>query len=212
MITPEQQRLIAASGGDLPALQAALDAGEHVLAQADAALCVAAEYGQVAAVKALLAAGADYSARDYSALRAAVRNGHLDVLECLITAGAAVYMVDDAALCAAAWAGHATVIRLLREHGVELYRHLEAIDMYPENVQVALFEAGDISDLSVTDLARQGVCPAALGALLERQGQPGLMAILAATQMLEPLTPQARADLLEEMLTNLEQPEIPHAR
>lgn len=154
--------MMAAGAGDLDAVNTAvaeLAAGEsqpELVVALNVALRMAAEHGQVAAVKALLAAGADWSAGDCPALQAAVRNGHLAVLECLITAGAAVYMVDDAAPHAAAWAGHGAVIRLLREHGGELYQYLEAIDMYPENVQVALFAAGDVSDLSVKDLARQG--------------------------------------------------------
>lgn len=136
----------------------------------DIALCWAAERGRLSEVAQLLADGANVHADDNYPLR-----------------WAAIY-------------GHAAIVRLLRAHGARLEgRVANGLHVYSQNVQAMLFAAGDVSALSVIDLAGQGVSPEALCILLDRQGQSELTAMIAATKLLHPLTPQARAVLLGEL-------------
>lgn len=241
MIPPEQRLLNAAGAGDLAALRSALAAGANVRdaedlalrhaaecghtaiveallaaganlhAKDDEALRVAAERGHIATVKVLLEAGADVSAREDYPLRWASEHGHTEIVECLITAGANIHAIEDQALRSTAWAGHTPLVRLLRAHGAALTALPNDLDTYPENVQVALFAAGNVSDLSVTELAHQAICPAALCVLLERQGYAELAATLKATRMLESMAPEERAVVLLDLMTQSVQPEIIHA-
>lgn len=198
----------AAEHGHFAVVEHLLAAGAHVDAQDNYALRLASGRGSLDIVQALLAAGADVHALDGLALQAAAEGGHLDVVECLLAAGADVNANNGLALRWSAKYGHAAVVRLLRAKGASLAglsgyfdRYPDRFDSYPEMVQVALFEAGDLTGISITDFAKKAVCPAALCVLLERQGQPGLANLISASQMLEPLTPDKRAEILSELLT-----------
>lgn len=201
---------------------------EH-LSDLDNQLAQAAHHGDLACVKDLVAAGADANTDDALALRMAVQAGHAQVVDYLLTAGAnanasggytlvwAAHQGDPdvvklllaagadvnafTAIDFAMHAGNAPVIRLLREYGAWLRDDIRRdLSAHTPAVQVALLAAGDIDGLSAAAMARQGVCPEALCVLLERQGQAELATMAKSTRMLEPLTPEARADLLEELL------------
>lgn len=201
----------AAEAGDLAGVRSALDAGADVHFGNDEPLRLAAEHGHLAVVTCLLAAGADLHAqRDY-ALRWAAEGGHLDVVACLLTAGADVHAEENLALVWAAESGHAPVVQLLREHGADHGYILDELHRYSPAVQVACLARGDLTGVSLTDLVGRGLCPDAICVLLERQGHAALARMLSATQMLASLTPDARAEMLGDMLVSAST-ELPHVK
>lgn len=111
---------------------------------------------------------------------------------------------DNGALHAAVNGGHWPVVVLLLRAGASIPADLGG------DKQVAACAAGALTEFSAVSLARQGFCPEAVCELLKQQGRVDLAATLTATQMLEPLDPEARADLLENMLAQYQQPESPH--
>lgn len=168
----------------------------------------AASAGDLAGVKAALAAGADVHAvpsdetdslpfEELCALRVAAINGHTAVVACLLDAGA-----DAAAagLLEQALQGHADICYLLRRHGALLFDLRSRLAELNPAVQVALLGAGDVSTLAAPELAHEGIWPAALVILLERQGHAELAAMLTATQMLEPMAPDERGAVLAELM------------
>lgn len=226
----DTQLKTAAEAGDLSGVRAAFEAGANVHVSGDYALRHAAANGHLAIVKQLVdwganlnenqayalwwaahnghadvvaflvAAGADMHEDAGAVLQVAARQGHVEMLAQLLDAGAGVHIESLDALYWALNGGHISAARLLLAHGAQLGSVLPWVHNYPPATQEALLESGDVSDLAAIDLARQGLCPEALCVLLERQGQAELATMLAATQMLEPLDPEARARLLVEML------------
>lgn len=177
----------------------------------DEALRNAARIGSFTGVQAALSAGANVHANNDLALRTAALNGYLEVVRCLLDAGADIHELDGAALRWAAVQGHVAVVRVLLEYGALVFHAtLTRMGGLQPAVQMALVEAGNIAGLSATDMARKGGCPSALCALLARQGYSEVSAMLEAMQLLEPLEPEARADLLTDLLAQYTQPEIPH--
>lgn len=206
---------------------------EARLLQLDAQLIQAIRLGGVAGVQAALASGARLHSRHVYAqpspptrsgqvsarptryvyaqpLQAAAANGMRDIVLCLLAAGAHVHTDKDRALLWAAQNGHAPVVHLLREYGAHLKPVLPLLHTFPSDAQVAAICNGDVAGLSAIDLTRQGVCPEALCVLLNRQGQAALAAMLGATQILAPLTPEDRAAMLGGFLRTDAQPESPH--
>lgn len=226
----DEQLLAAASCGDLPGVQAALTAGADVNANLGYALQAGAEIGRLDIVEYLLAAGIDLHDDETYALPFAAQNGHMAVVKCLLAAGVDVHTMDDYALTLAAKGGHleivkvlldaganvkaeesialaeavecghAAIVRLLRAHGGNPSLIIEDLPDYSEVVQVAVLGHGDPGDLVLTSVAKLGICPEALCALLARQGHGELATMLKATRMLEPLTPDARAEMLAGFL------------
>lgn len=227
----DEQLITAAETGDLPGVQAALAAGANVHARDEHALRWAAQFGHLAVVECLITAGADIHSNDDCALRWAAEMGHLDLVRYLLASGAHLHASEDYALRISAENGHAplvefliaaganaraeityalgvasgnghtTVVRLLRKHGAGI-EAMMPMTQYRKEVQVALLAEGDVRGLSVIDLARRGVCPDALCVLLERQSHGALAIMIRATQMMEPLAPEARSALLGSLLAN----------
>jgi hypothetical protein len=123
--------LLAASEGDMPALNRCLAAGipldtrdEH----GNTALILAAQQGHKRAVLGLLAAGADLEATDengYTALIWAAQQGHAALTEVLLMRGAnidAKESHDYTALEWATWEGRTDVVRLLLNYGADPLR------------------------------------------------------------------------------------------
>lgn len=232
---------LATKAGDLAGVQAALAAGANVHAAADFSLQDAARKGRIEIVECLLTAGANVHANGDYAVRWACTNGHLAVAQILLAAGADIHAEDDYALALAAqygrleavewllsvganmnaqaglamkWAaqeGHEPIVRLFLARGADIQPLIEELPSIPPAIQLAAMLGGDVRDLSVTELARQGVCPAAICVLMERQGHHELSALFSATQMLESLRPEALADLLGAMLAQRPQTEPTYA-
>lgn len=238
MPDPDEQLRAAVSAGDLPGVQAALAAGASMRAASFAlreaaqdnrlaivecliaagadvnmddalALRWAAEDGHLAIVQCLLAAGADVNAKNGAALLDAAENGLLAVVQCLIDAGA--YTGDGRAMICAAARREAAVVALLLTHGAPSRYITGHLHTYSPAVQAATITASPKLKLSIRKAARQGICPEALCALLERRGHPELAAMLAATHMLEPLTPDERATLLRDLVSRHKTQEVSHA-
>lgn len=210
MPDPELQLIGAAKAGDAELVQRIIGAFGKNQEALDYALGLAAVAGHLDVVRCLLAAGADVHTNWDQALRWSAQYGHLDVVACLLDAGADVHANSEDPLRWAADHGHVQVVSLLRERGASWQTVLDEMRAWEGLAQVAVVAVGDVTGLTVAELARHGVCPEALCALLERQGNADLAAILAATQMLEPLTPEARSELLGEMLAKHPQPERAH--
>lgn len=180
------------------------------LHNADQHLLAAARRGDAPGVLEALAAGAH--ANNDLALRSAALRGHLEVVRCLLAVGADIHGLGDSALRWAAIEGHVEVVRVLIEHGAYVRPiKLKEFGGYTPSAQVAIIEAGDIDGLNATDLAGSGACPEVVCILLERQGHVDLATMLTATQMLEPLAPDARAELLENILAQRTQSASTHA-
>lgn len=201
----------AAANGHLDVVKQLVEWGADLHANREYALWWAAHNGHAHVVAFLLAAGADVHADDGSALQVAAREGHVETLKQLLAAGAGVHIESLQALYWALNDGHLPAARLLRAHGAKLDPVMAYIHAYSSEKQRALFDTGDVADLSVIDLAKQGVCTEALCVLLERQGQAELATMISATRMLEPLDPAARATLLEELLGQAA-PGLPYVR
>lgn len=199
---------LIAGNGYLLVMERLMSAGADFHTFGESALRAAAESGQLAAVQCLIDDGAWVDAGCGAALYGAVKHGRLAVTQCLLAAGADASMNESAALQTAAYTGKAGLTRLLREHGARLAPIERELHKYSPDVQVAALGTGNVADLSAIALARQGVCPEALCALLSQQGQAELAVMLQATQMLEPLAPPERADLLADMLAQRPQPEV----
>lgn len=194
---------VAAERGHLAVVDCLLVAGADVHVGDNAPLKAAAEFGHLAVVRRLLAAGADLHAGSGTALRVAATNGRAAVVQCLLEEGADLGDFEDAAMLLSVSSWHADTVRLLRAHGASLTGILPRVPTYSPYAQVALFEAGDIRELSVIELANLGICPEALHVVITRQGNAELAAMLKSTQMLEPLAPAARAELLLGLLANI---------
>lgn len=200
----------AAENGHLDVVTCLLRAGANPKAQGNNALRQAAARGFLEIVRALLAAGADVHAENGLALQWAARGGHLPVVECLLAAGANVHAGGGAALRLAAANGHADVVRMLFAHGAQLAELVPETHEYPSGMQVVLVSCcNDPGELSAIKMAKDGACLEAIYVLLKRQGHEQLLALIRSTQMLDTLTPDARADLLEDLLANHLQPERP---
>lgn len=195
---------LAASNGHLAIVQYFLTAGVDDPAALGVALLWAAQGGHLAVAKSLLSAGANAKALDGYALNWAARGGNLAAVACMLELGTYAQAGKDHALRWAAEHGQTPIVRLLIAHGARIEsRALGAsLRLYGRDVQVALLEAGDVSALSGIDIAAQGACPEALCILMNRQGHAALASMLAATQMLEPLTPDDRAEMLRDLLAN----------
>lgn len=204
----ERQLIAAAGDNDLLALKAALSAGADVHADQDRALRLASEKGHLEIVKCLLEAGANAHARRAHALQSAAKNGHQPVVDCLLKTGAAANANKDIVLPLLARNNHPEAVSQLLAVCADLQSIIENLHTRSSAVQVAALTAGDVLGLSVIALAAQGVCPEALCALLERQGHKELATMLSTTHMLDTLTPEARAEMLGEMLPTQPQPEI----
>lgn len=230
MHSHERKLFDTAEAGDMAGLQAVLAAGVDVHSGADLALRMAAQNGWLEAVQCLLDAGADVHTDGDYALRMAVENGHLDLVRCLLAAGADVHALNDHALCRATWLGHhditwhllaagaavearegaallwsATnghipVVRLLLAYGASIQSIRTELHRLPQTAQVAALAFGEVDSLSPPELARQGICPEALCILLKRQGHAEIAAMLTATQILEPMAPEARVAAFMQLL------------
>lgn len=175
------------------------------LEQKQIAMERAAAGGNLEIVKFMLSQGAGRDLRSSPALQWAAENGHLEIAQCLLDAGADVNRGQEYALRLSATNGHTQMVRLLLAHGANAEPVLKKLATYADAVQAALVSICNISG-SVPTLARQGVCPAALCARLERLGHTGLATMISASRMLDPLTPDARAATLDALMrtTNLE--------
>lgn len=192
----------SARAGDMAGVRAALAAG--FTRKIDNAFYIAAREGHLDIVQAMLAIGADVEHEQGAALRWAAHFGHLAVVAALLAAGAFVQVANNKALYAAATNRHLPVVALLLRAGACVP------DELPHGEQIAACVSGALAGLSAVSLARQGFCPQALCVLLEQDGRAELAAILSAAQMLDTLTPEARADFLEELLAQHIQPESQH--
>lgn len=171
------------------------------------ALRLAVQKGSAAA-KALIAAGADVNANRGEPLQLAVMGKHLAAVQLLLQAGATV---DDALMN---WSlPHSTpaITRVLRQAGATAPQPLSLLGRSSAENQCAFMSAGAVIGLDPVNLAGMGVSHAALCLLLQRQGHTELAAMLTATQMLEPMAPDARAEILKDLLAQYRQPGITHA-
>lgn len=217
MPSPAYKWLIqSAARGDLDGVEAALGdgAGEHLHESEGRALVLAAQNGYVPVARRLIEAGATVNELGDEALLAATRKGHIPMVRYLLEAGSSLahprlgYAI---AFRMAALGGNAEIASLLREYGAIFTESAKAeLHEYSPAVQAAVLAVGDVAGLSTSDLARQGVCPEALCVLLERHGQSEISTLLRGTQMLDTLTPDARAEMLEDLLQNHRTPETPH--
>lgn len=131
-------------------------------------------------------------------LMLATRAGNLAGVRAALLAGADLHAKDDYALRLSAGSGYVAVVCLLREHGARLESVLDHLHLYSADVQIAVLAHGPVGQLSVIDCARQGICPEALCVLLARQENADLATMLKSTQMLEPLSPEERAHLVQQ--------------
>lgn len=200
----DQALIAAAESGNLRGVQAALAAGADVNARAGHALSRAADNRHLDIVECLLAAGAD--ARTYARpLIWASSAGYLDIVMCLLKAGA---KISSTALALAAHNGRIPVVQLFRRRGVSLTPLLDQAWVFRTlpDVQVALVASGRLGRTTIAEFAAYGFCPDALFALLHRKGHADISAMLKATQLLEPLTPEERAALLRDLLAKASTP------
>lgn len=77
---------------------------------------------------------------------------------------------------------------------------LDHLHAFLPEAQAALLASGRLSRRTAAKYAAQGVCPDALFVLLERNGQAELAAMLKATRLLDPLSPEELAALLADLL------------
>lgn len=205
-----QQLIDAAGYGDLAGVRAALAAGADIHTESDFPLQSATRAGHLEIVEFLITAGAEVNADDSLALRWAAEVGHLAIVHCLFGAGATVDAGYGAALYAAAEGGHADVVRVILAHEPSLKPISDEIQTFSAAVQVAAMALGHLGLMDIDDWARQGVCPEALCALLERQGRCEIATLISATQMLEPLTPAERAAVLSGLIPKKTRREATH--
>lgn len=187
-------------------LKCLIDFGVDPRQKTDYALRAGAKHGGEL-VRLLLSAGANPDAGPGEPLRVAILGKNLSAIEQLLQAGA---KLDGTVLDLALPHSTPEIIRALRAAGAEAPRPLSIICRGSVENQRAFFSVGDVVNLDPVELARLGTAPSALALLLERQGHAELSAMLQATQMLEPMTPSERAELLADMLTR-NQPEPIHA-
>lgn len=167
----------------------------------DRQLVTAAKAGDLEAVKAALAAGADPFARECSALGWGVLVGSLPIVQQLLARMKTPDKEDlHWPLRYAANAGNLTIAKALLGAGATL-DHIPPLQELSREIQ-ALFAQHLNMETAISDYALQGACPEALCVLLERQGQAELATMITATRMLEPLTPDERAVLLNQFLEN----------
>lgn len=140
----------------------------------------------------------------------AASGGDLRGVKAALAAGPVADGLAKKLLHLAAEYGHPAIVALLRDHGVGIRVLRAKMPQYSSAVQVAAFVHGRLGRISVENCARQGVCPEALYVLLERQGRADLVGMLKSLQLLDPLTPDARADLLRELLAKPSQSESLH--
>jgi len=119
MTKREDQMFMAASEGDLAAVNAARAAGVDLHAKNESALGWAATNGHVEIVDFLIAAGADVHAADDAALHYAAVWGHIEVVQHLLAVGADIHASHDGPLRAAATGGQTEMVCLLLAAGAD---------------------------------------------------------------------------------------------
>lgn len=132
-------------------------------------------------------------------------------MDCLLAAGADIRTLGPGLVKIAADSGSTETLQCLIAAGADRKGLLRGLAGYPPAVQKLVVSTGKPLRISVEKYAHHGVCPEAIYVLLDRQGKTDLTAMLRATQMLEPLEPAARADLLADLLSQEKQPETARA-
>lgn len=201
----ERALQVAADNRHLHVLEYLLSQGADVHINGEYALCWAARHGRLDVARVLVAAGANIHVHEEYPLRTAAYEGQLEVVNWLLDMGAYIHAAGGSALLRAASMSHAEMVSLLLKRGAALKPIIKDLHTFSPAVQEAAMSHGKIRALSVSDLARQGVCSDALGVLLTRQGHGEAGAMIRATEILEPLAPDARAELLIDLMAQNQQ-------
>lgn len=174
------------------------------------ALARAAENGHLELVQFLLSTGEASPDEQKKAIRLAAEKGHVAVVQYLLTA-VGDREIDARLLRSAATSGSQAVFRCLLEAGANRKSLQLVLPDLPPDMQKLVVSTGKPWQIAVEKCARKGVCSEAIRILLQRQGKKDLAAMLQATQLLEPLTPDARAEMLEVLLAKQTHPGVAHA-
>lgn len=207
--TLEEQLAAAIVFGHVDLVRELIKAGVNITADEHEAVHLAARHGRADILPLLLVAGGQLYYTGGHDLEAAVARGFTGVVRLMLDHLKPTPAAGQRALRAAVSYGRPEMVAWLRDAGVPVplgrrAAWLKTFASVPPDVQVALLASGGpVRSQSIVALARKGLAPEAIfAALARRPSNADLLAVLQATQALENLSPDERADLLHGLLDN----------